>query len=278
MQTFTYERIIARAKQHIFGHMSGLSTSKKEGDGYDFAQIRAHVYGDNVKRIDWKKSAKANELQQRVFFEEKEINTHIIGLMNGSMHFGIARMKQEVLAEVIALLGLSAVNNGDLCAISFFEQKLIFKTLLSKKEALIREGVKQALHLPLIGQSLDWKSIENYALYALKKSSLLFYVGDFFEIPKFDLISKKHTLLVIIIRDHFEEKPSSVGSLSVRDPSNFKEERISLDETFVKAYTQKQKRHNIELEGYFKRHGIRWVKIYTNEDPFTKLSSFMRAF
>lgn len=278
MQTLTYARIIARAKHHIFGDMTGSHTSKKEGDGYDFAHIRPYVYGDNVKRIDWKKSAKSNELQQRIFFEEKEITTHIIGLMNGSMHFGIARMKQELLAEIIALLGLSAVSNGDLCSISLFEQKLIFKTQASKREAFVREGVKQALNLPVIGRTINWNAIELYALYAFKKSSLVLCVGDFFEIPKFDLIAKKHSLLAIIVRDPFEEKPENIGSLWIKDPISLKEERIVLDERLVKKYTQEKQHDDRVLEGYFKKHGIRWIKLYTHEDPFVKLSSFLKTY
>ncbi|MFT7003854.1 MAG: hypothetical protein ACJAWW_001206 [Sulfurimonas sp.] len=278
MKTLSYNHIVARAKHHVFGDMSGSYTSKKEGDGYDFAQIRAYTYGDNVKRIDWKKSSKTSELQQRIFFEEKEVFTHVIGLLNGSMHFGITRMKQEVLAEVIALLGFSSVKGGDLFSISLFGQELILKTAISKKEGTVREATKKALELPLLGQSLDYKAIEQYTLSHLKKSSLLFLVGDFFDMPKLDLISRKHTVFVIIIRDHFEEKPDNLGSLLVKDPISMKEERVVLDEVFIKEYTKKQKLHDSKLEEYLKKHGINWIKVYTNEDPFTKLSSMFKAY
>lgn len=278
MKTLSYEKIIARARQHIFSDMSGINISKKEGDGYDFAQIREHAYGDNVKRIDWKKSSKTSQLQQRVFFEEKEIVTHIIGLMNGSMHFGISRMKQELLADIIALLGFTSYRSADLFSISLFADKLLYKTNISKKEAFVREGTKQALEIPLIGQELDWNGIENYTLYKLKKSSLVFLVGDFFEMPKLNLINKKHTIIAIIIRDQFEEKPNKIGSLIVKDPISLKEERVILDEAFINKYTKKQKRHDIELEDYFRKHYIRFIKVYTNEDPFKKISSLFKDY
>lgn len=278
MKTFSFERIIARAKNHIFCDMSGINISKKEGDAYDFAQIREHAYCDNVKRIDWKKSSKTSQLQQRVFFEEKEIIAHIICLMSGSMHFGINRMKQEVLAEIVALLGFSAYQNSDLFSISLLGKKLIYETPISKKESLVREGTKKTLETPTIGVKINWNSVEKHILYQLKKSSLVFLIGDYFDIPKLDLINKKHTIIVIIIRDYFEERPSKIGSLLVRDPITLKEEKVVLDEIFVKQYIKKQKRHDIKLENYLKKNHIRFVKVYTNEDPFSKLSSIFRAY
>jgi uncharacterized protein (DUF58 family) len=278
MKTFSFDHIIARAKHHVFGDMAGSNTSKKEGDGYDFAQIRAHAYGDNVKRIDWKKSSKADGLQQRVFFEEKEILTHVIGLLNGSMHFGIERMKQEVLAEVIALLGFNASHNGDLFSISLFEEKLISKTTISKKETFIRNKTREAYEFSTIGCHLNWETIERHVLTHFKKSSLLFFIGDFFDIPKLNLISKKHTVVLIIVRDSFEEKPTEIGSLLVRDPISLKEEKVMIDASFVKEYRKKQKRYDSELEDYLKKHRIHWVKVYTHEDPFNKLTTVFKAF
>jgi len=58
MQTLSYNAIVERAKKHIFGDMMGSNTSKREGDGYDFAQIRPYMYGENIKRIDWKQTSR----------------------------------------------------------------------------------------------------------------------------------------------------------------------------------------------------------------------------
>lgn len=137
MQTLSYNTIIARSKKHLFGEMVGSNPSSKEGDGYDFSQIRPYMYGDNVKRIDWKQSAKTGQMQLRSFFEEKEINVYVLGLMSGSMHFGIDRMKQELMAEVVALLGFSAIKNSDFFSLALLSDKLLYERLLSKKEAMV---------------------------------------------------------------------------------------------------------------------------------------------
>lgn len=277
MQTLSYNTIIARSKKHLFGEMVGSNPSFKEGDGYDFSQIRPYMYGDNVKRIDWKQSAKTGQIQLRSFFEEKEINVYVLGLMSGSMHFGIDRMKQELMAEVVALLGFSAIKNSDFFSLALLSDKLLYERLLSKKEAMVREATHQTLQTPVIAQHLNWNFIQNYALHRIKKPSLLFMLSDFFELPILDAIAKKHSVVVIKIRDHFEEKPSALGSLTIKDPTSLREEKVMLDAGMVTAYTIRQKRFDQQLDSYLKQHGIAQMCLYTNEDPFIKLSSVLRA-
>lgn len=256
--------------------MVGSNPSLKEGDGYDFAQIRPYVYGDNVKRIDWKQSAKIGQIQLRSFFEEKEINVYVLGLMSGSMHFGIDRMKQEIMAEVVALLGFSAIKNSDFFSLALLSDRLLYESFLSKKEAMIREATYKTLHASLISQRLNWDFIQHYALHRIKKSSLLFILSDFFEQPVLDAIAQKHSVVALKIRDHFEETPSALGSLYIKDPTSLREETVTLDDGMVKAYTVRQKRFDQQLESYFKKYGIMKISLYTNEDPYRKLVSVLR--
>jgi len=276
VQTLSYNTIIARSKKHLFGEMVGSNSSSKEGDGYDFSQIRPYMYGDNVKRIDWKQSVKTGQIQLRSFFEEKEITVYVLGLMSGSIHFGIDRMKQELMAEVVALLGFSAIKNSDFFSLALLSDKLLYESLLSKKEAILREATHKTLQSPIIAQHLNWNFIQDYALHRIKKPSLLFILSDFFEMPILDAIAKKHSVVVIKIRDHFEEKPTALGSLYIKDPTSLREEKVMLDTGLVKAYTIRQKRFDQQLDSYLKQQGIAQMSLYTNEDPYIKLSSILK--
>lgn len=256
--------------------MVGSNPSSKEGDGYDFSQIRPYMYGDNVKRIDWKQSTKTGQIQLRSFFEEKEITVYALGLMSGSIYFGIDRMKQEVMAEVVALLGFSAIKNSDFFSLALLSDKLLYERLLSKKEAMVREAIYKTLQSPVIAQQLNWNFIQHYALYRIKKPSLLFILSDFFEMPILDAIAKKHSVVVIKIRDHFEEKPTALGSFYIKDPTSLREEKVMLDAAIIKAYRVRQEQFDQHLQGYFKKQGIAQISLYTNEDPYIKLSSILR--
>jgi len=43
---------------------------KRRSDGYEFAELRAYVSGDDPRRIDWAATARAGALQTRVVFED----------------------------------------------------------------------------------------------------------------------------------------------------------------------------------------------------------------
>jgi uncharacterized protein (DUF58 family) len=45
----------------------------RAGDGYEFAQLRSYVEGDDPRRIDWAASARVGALQTRVFLEETSL-------------------------------------------------------------------------------------------------------------------------------------------------------------------------------------------------------------
>lgn len=278
MKVLPLNYIIARARHHIFRDLSGINISRKHGDGYDFSQIREYMAGDNCKRIDWKQSAKTQELQYRDFYEDKEVSIHILALMSGSLHFGIARKKQELLGEIIALLGLNTINNANLFSLVHFSQKTDYKLPLNKKESYVLNSVKKTLEHSVIGQHVDYELLSKYALYEIRKSSILFMVGDFLEIPDLKKLKQKHEVVAVIIRDTFEENPSKIGEISVKDPQNLKESEISFDGKFIKNYKEKQKIHDLELEDYFKKYRIPFVKIYTHEDPFFKLLNFLKAY
>lgn len=47
--------------------------SPRAGDGYEFAQLRGYVEGDDPRRIDWAASARVGGLQTRVFLEETSL-------------------------------------------------------------------------------------------------------------------------------------------------------------------------------------------------------------
>lgn len=278
MRTLTFETIIARTKKNIFTAMQGTYGSFRKGEGYDFATLREYQHGNSIKHIDWKKSAQQMVLQERLFFEEKEIDIQILALMNGSLHFGISRMKQEVVAEVASLLGYYALKNSDPFALTLFNERIVATTHVTKQEIRLQHMVKTLLQTNVIGKSIDWKGVEKYALHGIKKSSLLFIIGDFFELPRLEAILRKHHAVVLIVRDLFEENPSVLGSLHIKDPTSLKEERVCVDASLIKDYTAHQQTHDKALEAYFKRYGIAFAKIYTHEDPFQKIATLLRCY
>ena len=75
------------ARQVMDGYVQGMHRSPHVGFALDFAQHRAYVPGDDIKRIDWRVYAKAD----RYFIKQYEVSTnlraHVVLDASGSMAY-----------------------------------------------------------------------------------------------------------------------------------------------------------------------------------------------
>jgi len=105
--------------------MVGNNPSIFHGEGYDFIELREYMAGDDIRHIDWNITAKMQKPFIKIFREERELNVVLVSILNGSVHFGSQKFKQESIAEVAALLGYSTLKNGDLLSSYIFTDKIV---------------------------------------------------------------------------------------------------------------------------------------------------------
>ena len=106
-------QILLKARRQIIGDRIGNNPSMFRGEGYDFIELREYISGDDTRHIDWNVTAKMGKPYVKVFREERELNVLTVALLGGGLHFGSEKFKIESVAEAVALIGYSAVANGD---------------------------------------------------------------------------------------------------------------------------------------------------------------------
>ena len=257
-------KILVRARRQVFSEMVGNNPSIFQGEGYDFIELREYMPGDDIRHIDWNITAKLQKPYIKIFREERELNVVIASVLNGSVHFGSKRFKQETIADVVALLSFSTLKNGDLLSSYIFTDKMISSSKPSKKTYQIQKNVSEILDFDALNQKVDFKVIADTLFKRLKRKSLVLFVGDFFEIPDFRVLAKKHEVVSVIVRDKLEENPPQMGFSSLVDP----ESGVVLDGDFnkasVKAYSKKVQFHDSRLFEKFRKDGVRFTKVYTD--------------
>lgn len=273
----TLELIIAKSKKYIYGELLGNHNSKEIGDGYDFAQIRPYEYGENIRRVDPFATAKTGQLHVRNFYESRELNIHVVALMSGTLFFGTQIIKQEVLAQITSLLGLSAVKNADNFMLSLFSDTLLGRVGPTKKEAGVRRCVREVLSCATLGREIDYNKLEQYILYKIKKRSFIFLLGDFYDLPKLGVLARKHEVVVVRVRDHFELFPEALGELGIVDPSNKKQYDINLSAQNIKAYKKDLQKRDRAFKELLHSAGIRHIDIISQENIYHKFVSFFRT-
>ena len=266
------KKILIKTKRQIFSEISGNNSSIFEGEGFDFVELREYNYGDDVRKIDWNVTARLQKPFIKIFREERELNIAVVSLLGGSMHFGSHRFKQEVLSEVAALLGFSAMKNGDQLSAYIYHDSLQTVLKPTKNIHSVHKLVETLESYDVLDKRIVPDDFSKTLYAMLKRRSIIFVIGDFFETFDFKLLSKKHEVVAIMIRDKFEENPPQLGTINLLDPSSSQSALMHLDKKTVSQYQEKLYQRDHAFYAHCRKNRVAVTKIYTDEEPFVKLS------
>ena len=274
--TKTVKKIILKTKKQVYGDMLGNNASFFQGEGFEFAELREYIYGDDVRKIDWKTTAKLGKPFVKIYKEERELNVVVVSLLSGSTYFGTVKQKSDIIAEVVATLGFSAVKNADLFSHMVYADKMYSFSKPSKKLFSVHKAVEDVVAFDPLGKEADYKALVETLVARLKKKALLFIVSDFVGDIDLKLLAKKHDVFAVIVRDRFEEDPSELGYLRLIDMETKQSFEGDVDAGTLKNYKKALYVNDEKLYSQFKKQGVRFTKIYTHEEPTVKMMKRMR--
>ena len=272
------KKILIKTRKQVFSGILGNNSSLLKGEGYDFLELKEYEYGEDVKNIDWIISAKLQKPYVKVFHAQKELNINIVPILNGSMFFGTKRLKKDLANEVCSLLAYISVKQGDPFSSFIANENLTLLSKKSKKSFAVNDMLIKLDDYDCLGKKLSYENIANSLFKTIKNKSIIFLIGDFFDVSNLDLklLSKKHEVYAIIIRDKFEEKPSEMGNISFKDPMTFSAYEGSITKASIKHYEKEVKSNDHLLYEHFSKCSIKSVKIYTNEEVLIKIIGLLK--
>ncbi len=271
------KKILIKTKRQIFSEIAGNNPSIFEGEGFDFMELREYTYGDDVRKIDWNVTARMQKPFIKIFKEERELNIVIISLLGGSVHFGKKRFKQELIAECAALLAFSAVKNGDLFSSFIYTDRVQSMIRPTKNIHAVNRCVSDIYNFQSLGKKLNLDKFSKNMYESIKRKSIIFIIGDYFEEFDFKLLAKKHEVFAIITRDKLEEHPPQLGQINLIDPETLENTLMQIDKSSVQRYIKTLRTKDSILFKYFRKNKITFTKLYTDEEPFVKISKlFLR--
>ena len=271
------QKILVKARRQVFSEMIGNNPSPFHGEGYDFIELREYMPGDDIRHIDWNITAKMQRPFVKVFREERELSVSVVSILNGSVYFGSKRFKQELIAEINALLGFSVVKNGDLLSSYIVTDKLEKSVKPSKNIYAVHKMTQNVLEFDPLGKRVDFKAIADLLYKRIRRKSLIIIVGDFFEVPDFKVLARKHEVIALIVRDRLEEEPPQMGFASLVDPETNEVLEGDFNSHTIKEYKKKVIQNDRKLFETFKKHQIRFAKIYTDMNESVMLRRIFEA-
>ncbi|KAF5411260.1 MAG: hypothetical protein C5S43_03545 [Candidatus Methanocomedens sp.] len=97
------DRFTFAARKRISGQYTGARRSTKVGRGTDAYGFREYEKGDDFRSIDWKVYARTEKLYIRQFEEYKDLITHILVDVSGSMDYPDEGFKKFDYAGMLAV-------------------------------------------------------------------------------------------------------------------------------------------------------------------------------
>ncbi len=262
--------------RHIF---AGEYHSAFKGRGISFSEVREYQYGDDIRNIDWNVTARFNHPWVKVYEEERELTVMLLIDVSGSGNFGSAvSFKRDIMTEVSAVLSFSAIYNNDKIGVIFFTDKV-------EKFIPPQKGRKHILRI--IRELLDFRPGSNntnlseplrFLTNAIKKRCTAFIISDFIA-PDFEeamrIASSKHDIVALKVSDPLEKLLPDVGLMKVMDAETGYEKWVDTSSKYVrKSYSDWWNSHMERIKNTFKKCGVDFTELSTNEDyvrPLIKL-------
>jgi uncharacterized protein (DUF58 family) len=262
-----------KARHQVYTLLSGHNLSHLHAEGYDFSELREYQSGDDIRKINWMITAKLGKPYIKELHANRELSIVVVSLMDGSVYFGAGNAKQKKLTEVATLLGYASLQNSDLFTGFSYTQKHTNVTPPTKQLYHIERFSKILYNASLLGTTLD-NTISIQDLFKrIHKPSLIFILSDFLEVVDLSLLAQKHEVIAIIIREKDEESPKKLGEVTLNSSTDDINMETYFGNKSIKKYLAKLQENDERLLAHFSSHGIRHVKILTDDEAVGKLIS-----
>ncbi len=261
--------------------VSGEYQSAFKGLGMEFQEVRPYQIGDEVKFIDWNVSARTGTPHIKVYREERELNIFLLVDLSASENFGTyGETKKALATKIAAIMALTALKNNDRVGLLIFTDKVEKFIPYKKGRSHVLRILREIMSFqPEHKQTNISRALEHINLVA-KRKSVVFLISDFQDNDfkkTFEITSRKHDLVPVLIRDRFELKALPFGFLRLQNYETGATRIINTrDNDFLNKYQAKNKEHLGSLKNIFIKNTGDLIELVTGEAYLEKIVSFFK--
>lgn len=250
---------------------SGEYHSAFKGRGMAFSEVREYANGDEIRTIDWNVTARFNDPYVKVFEEERELTVILLIDLSGSSDFGTReKTKREMITEIAAVLGFSAMSNNDKIGAVFFTDKVEKFISPGKGRSHILRIVRELIEFQPENSGTNIKEALRFFTNTIKKRSIAFLISDFDDTGFDDsikIVNRKHDLIALRVYDSAEKQLPKLGFLKVEDPETKKWKWVNtLSRSVREKYRASYEKQAEETLQKLKKSGVDSANIATNEN------------
>lgn len=249
--------------------------------GIEFSNLRQYTSGDDASRIDWKASARSDDLYVKEFDEEMDLDVFILVDVSDTMTFGTGeKLKSEYAGLLASTLAWSSVDIGLEVGIGLYAGDKVFITPKGDftQYQIILEEVTDFNNW---GGGLNLEEALDDVIGQVNNNTALFVISDFIEVDgewedKLTLASSKFKhCMVMMVRDLRDYQMPEAGNFRFRSPKDGS--TMTTNTNSVKeAFEEEAKKQEEEIKNKVQDAGAGFVKIDTRDNFTAELASYFQ--
>jgi uncharacterized protein (DUF58 family) len=261
--------------------LAGAYHSVFKGRGMAFSEVREYQPGDDVRLIDWNVTARMSDAYVKLFVEEREMTVMLLVDMSGSGRFGTRRQrKQELAAEMAALLAFSAIKNNDRVGLIVFTDRIEKFIPPKKGKKHVLRVIEEILTFEPTSRHTDLRVGLEFLGRVARRQAIAFLISDFvaegYE-RALKIANRRHDLVPVVVSDPLEEGLPALGLVYLEDAESG--ELVVFDSSGPEAreYQRLVRRARDEREALFRKLKIDFINARTDQAYLPALVSFFQA-
>lgn len=261
--------------------LAGEYHSVFKGRGMEFDEVREYAPGDEIRSIDWNVTARTGHPYVKRYVEERELTVLFVVDLSASGSFGTkSQLKNEVAAELCALLAFSAIKNNDKVGLIVFTDEIELYIPPKKGVSHVLRVIRDLLNFQPRRQRTDIKQALDFMGRVTPRRAVVFLVSDFqaagYE-KRLRIASRRHDLIAVSLKDPRESALPPAGLIELEDAETG--ERMLVDTGSAKVrrrYEALAREREDKLAASFRSMAIDQIPVVTGEDYVRDLVKFFR--
>lgn len=254
--------------------LAGEYHSVFKGQGMEYDEVRPYQPGDDIRTIDWNVTSRSGTIHVKKYVEERELTVLLLVDCSRSTRFGTgSKSKEEVAAEIAAILAFSAIRNNDRVGAVLFTGEVEKYIPPRKGSRHVLRLVREILAYEPRRRDTSLQAALEFIVRIMKKRCIVFMISDFFDAgfeQSLRLAARKHDVVAVSTNDRGEMDLPRSAWVQYEDMETG---RVAWLPTFIpmvrNRFLARMASFREQRSDTFNRHKVDQVEIFADE-PYDK--------
>lgn len=262
------DRLELETRRVLGGAIKGDRRSKKKGVSIDFADYRQYVRGDDLRFVDWNIYGRLDRLFIKIFYEEQDLQCHLLLDASRSMVFGDPP-KLDFAKRIAAGIAYVGLTGSDKIGIACFQSTPSGVLPPLRGRHNVRRMLRFLEEAPAAGWTSLSAATRDFAQ-RVKGKSIVVIISDFLDPAGFEaalryLIRDTLDVFVIHVLAPQEIDPPLNGHIELHDMEISHKVELTVTPRLKQMYRRNVEAYCQKIKDYCARYGMSYTFARTDQ-------------